>query len=35
MEHAANAVARNFGRVFGRQMLQCESLEQLLGAIAT
>jgi lipoyl(octanoyl) transferase len=35
MENAANAVARNFGRVFGRQMLQCESLEQLLGAIAT
>jgi lipoyl(octanoyl) transferase len=30
MERAANSVARNFGRVFGRQMLWCESLEQLL-----
>ncbi|HEV2646915.1 MAG TPA: lipoyl(octanoyl) transferase [Acidobacteriaceae bacterium] len=30
MERAANAVARHFGRVFGRQMLWCESLEQLL-----
>ena len=28
---AANATARNFGRVFGRQMLACASLEQLLG----
>ena len=27
MERAANAVARNFGRVFGRQMVACESLE--------
>jgi lipoyl(octanoyl) transferase len=32
MERAANSVARNFGRVFGRQMLACESLEQLLAA---
>jgi lipoyl(octanoyl) transferase len=31
MERAANATARNFGRVFGRQMLACASLEQLLG----
>jgi lipoyl(octanoyl) transferase len=30
MEQAANAVARNFGRVFGRQMVACESLDQLL-----
>ena len=30
MEHAMHATARNFGRVFGRQMLWCESLEQLL-----
>jgi lipoyl(octanoyl) transferase len=32
MERAVNATARNFGRVFARQMLWCESLEQLLGA---
>jgi lipoyl(octanoyl) transferase len=32
MERAADAAARNFGRVFGRQMLWCESLEQLLAA---
>jgi lipoyl(octanoyl) transferase len=32
MEQAANATARNFGRVFGRQMVACESLEQLLSA---
>jgi lipoyl(octanoyl) transferase len=30
MERAANAAARNFGRVFGRQMVWCESLDQLL-----
>jgi lipoyl(octanoyl) transferase len=30
METAINATARNFGRVFGRQMVWCESLEQLL-----
>jgi lipoyl(octanoyl) transferase len=30
MEQAAHAVARNFGRVFGRQMVACESLDQLL-----
>jgi lipoyl(octanoyl) transferase len=30
MENAINATARNFGRVFGRQMVWCESLEQLL-----
>lgn len=30
MERAANSAARNFGRVFGRQMLWCESIEQLL-----
>jgi len=29
-ENALNSTARNFGRVFGRQMLWCESLEQLL-----
>jgi lipoyl(octanoyl) transferase len=30
MERAANSAARNFGRVFGRQVVACESLEQLL-----
>src|SRR5271154_2359072 len=30
MEAALNATARNFGHVFERQMLWCESLEQLL-----
>jgi lipoyl(octanoyl) transferase len=30
MERAANAVARHFGRIFGRQMLWCESLDHLL-----
>jgi lipoyl(octanoyl) transferase len=30
MERAANSASRNFGRVFGRQMLWCESLDQLL-----
>jgi lipoyl(octanoyl) transferase len=30
MERASDATARNFGRVFGRQMLWCESVEQLL-----
>jgi lipoyl(octanoyl) transferase len=32
MESALHATARNFGRVFERQMLWCESLDQLLGA---
>jgi lipoyl(octanoyl) transferase len=32
MEAALNATARNFGHVFERQMLWCESLEQLLAA---
>src|ERR1700735_4012429 len=30
MERAGNAAARSFGRVFGRQMVWCDSLEQLL-----
>lgn len=30
MERAANAAARCFGRVFGRQMVACNSLEELL-----
>jgi lipoyl(octanoyl) transferase len=30
MEQAANSVARNFGRVFGRQMVWCDSVERLL-----
>jgi lipoyl(octanoyl) transferase len=30
MERAANATSRNLGRVFGRQMVACESLEALL-----
>jgi lipoyl(octanoyl) transferase len=34
MERAVNSAARNFGRVFERQMLWCESLEQLLAAQA-
>jgi lipoyl(octanoyl) transferase len=32
MESAINSTARNFGRVFGRQMVWCESLDQLLTA---
>jgi lipoyl(octanoyl) transferase len=32
MERAANSAARNFGRVFGRQVVACESLEELLAA---
>jgi len=32
MEAALNAAARNFGHVFERQMLWCESLDQLLAA---
>ena len=34
MDLAINAVTRNFGRVFERQMLWCESVEQLLAAHA-
>ena len=30
MEAAIHSVGRNFGRVFGRQMLWCESLDELL-----
>ncbi len=30
MERAVNATARNFGHVFGRQMVWCASIEQLL-----
>ena len=32
METAIHSVSRNFGRVFGRQMLWCESLAELLRA---
>jgi lipoyl(octanoyl) transferase len=32
MEQALNAAARNFGRIFERQMLWCESVDQLLTA---
>ncbi len=32
MENAANATARNFGRIFRRQMLQATSLEELLAS---
>ena len=32
MEQALHAAARNFGRIFERQMLWCESLDQLLAA---
>jgi lipoyl(octanoyl) transferase len=34
MERAINSAARNFGRVFGRQMVWSESLDQLLAAPA-
>ncbi len=34
METALNATARNFGRIFERQMLWCESLEHLLATPA-
>jgi hypothetical protein len=30
MEAAGNAAARCFGRVFGRQMVACGSLEELV-----
>jgi lipoate-protein ligase B len=33
MERVVNSVARNFGRIFGRQMLCCESLEDLLASV--
>jgi lipoyl(octanoyl) transferase len=32
MEQALHATARNFGRIFARQMLWCESVDQLLAA---
>ncbi len=32
METALHSIARNFGRIFERQMLWCESLDQLLAA---
>jgi lipoyl(octanoyl) transferase len=32
MEQAIHATARNFGRIFERQMLWCESVDQLLAA---
>jgi len=32
MEQALNATSRNFGRIFERQMLWCESIDQLLAA---
>ncbi len=32
MEAAIDAAARNFGRIFERQMLRCDSLEELLAA---
>jgi lipoyl(octanoyl) transferase len=34
MDPAINATARNFGRVFHRQMVWCESIEQLLAGTA-
>jgi lipoyl(octanoyl) transferase len=33
MEEAINATAKSFGRVFGRQMLAVESVEELLGGV--
>jgi len=35
LEDALNATARNFGRVFERQVVWCESLEQLLAGVRT
>jgi lipoyl(octanoyl) transferase len=32
MQNAINSVARNFGRIFERQMVACDSLEELLAA---
>ena len=32
MEHVINITARNFGRVFQRQMIWAESLEQVFAA---
>jgi lipoyl(octanoyl) transferase len=32
MENAINSTARNFGRIFNRQMIACDSLEELLAA---
>jgi lipoyl(octanoyl) transferase len=32
MENAINSTARNFGRIFERQMIACDSLEELLAA---
>jgi lipoyl(octanoyl) transferase len=32
MENAINSMARNFGRIFERQMVACDSLEDLLAA---
>src|SRR6266851_5535977 len=34
METALNSTARNFGRIFERQMLWCESLDHLLATLA-
>lgn len=35
MEHAIHSVARNFGRIFERQMIWCDSLDHLLEEPAT
>jgi lipoyl(octanoyl) transferase len=35
MQNAMHSAARNFGRVFGRQVVGCESLDELLGQPAT
>jgi lipoyl(octanoyl) transferase len=32
MQNAINSTARNFGRIFERQMVACDSLEELLAA---
>ncbi|MBB5057255.1 lipoyl(octanoyl) transferase [Granulicella aggregans] len=34
MEEAGNAVAKSFGRVFGRQVVACASVEELVGSEA-
>jgi lipoyl(octanoyl) transferase len=33
MEEAESAVAKSFGRVFGRQVVACGSVEELVGGV--
>jgi lipoyl(octanoyl) transferase len=34
MQNAINSTSRNFGRIFERQMIACDSVEELLAAKA-